>query len=52
MLRQASRLSIRMTGRMPVPPAIPKAARLLPPFLNGDAMTGLGLLVRNDILCY
>ncbi len=28
MLRQASRLSIKMTGKMPVPPAIPEAARL------------------------
>jgi hypothetical protein len=29
MLRQASRLFIKRTGKMPVPPAIPKAARLL-----------------------
>ena len=29
MVGQASRLSIRMTGRMPVPPAIPEARRLL-----------------------
>jgi len=28
-LRQASRLSIKMTGKMPVLPVIPKAARLL-----------------------
>lgn len=29
MAPQASRLSMRMTGRMPVPPSIPKAWRLL-----------------------